>query len=334
MTTSKPIKIAGMGKYLPRQILSSEIENRYGIPLGWSEKYSGVATRHHVTTESIAFMGARAAEQALANAGMKLSDMDMLISAGGTYDFPLPNQASVTKNEMEGGNDHHCPAIDIDSTCLSFVTALDMASRMMDGKSMKNVLIVSSEVSSNGLDPKNWETQTLFGDAAAAAVVTYDESSDSRYIKGMQRTYSEGVFHTVIEAGGNAKTPKDYPYDADNSALYCFKMKGKILLRLAKNTIPGFMDEFFGDLPVKLEDLDAVVPHQASRMGIHIFNSLYSFKEGTVKESLSRYGNCIAASIPITLADSIASGDIKRGDTCFLSGTSAGFSIGGVLIKY
>jgi len=334
MTLAKPIKIAGMGKYLPRQVLSSEIESQYGIPQGWSEKYSGVATRHHVTDESVAFMGARAAEQALANANMQLSDIDMLISAGGTYDYPLPNQASVTKNEMAGGKDHHCPAIDIDSTCLSFVAALDMASRMLDGKSMKTVLIISSEVASNGLDPNNWETKTLFGDAAAAAVVTYDESSDSRYIKGMQRTYSEGVFHTIIEAGGNAKMPRDYPYDPEDPSLYCFKMKGKILLRLAKNTIPGFMDEFFGDLPVNLEDTDAIVPHQASRMGIYIFNSLYSFPEGTVKESLSRYGNCIAASIPITLADCIASGDIKRGDTCFLSGTSAGFSIGGVLIKY
>jgi 3-oxoacyl-[acyl-carrier-protein] synthase-3 len=331
MITGKPIKIIAMGTYFPKQIVSSEIETSNGIPLGWSERYSGVQSRHHVSHETNGYMGARAAEKALDKAKMGLQDIDMLISAGGTYDYPLPNQASVIKHELKDGRKHDFPAIDIDSTCLSFVAALDFAARMLDVNGMKTIMIVSSEIASKGLNSDNWETTTLFGDAAAAAIVTIDPDSDSLYIKGGQKTYTEGVFDTIIEGGGNVKFFKDNPYDKE---IHSFKMKGKSLLRLAKKKIPLFMNSFFEDLPLKLEDVKAIIPHQASKMGMHIFKSLYDFEEGQVKESLSTHGNCIAASIPLTLSQSIDSGDIQRGDTCILCGTSAGFAIGAVLLKY
>ncbi len=331
MISGKPIRIVAMGTYLPKQVTSSEIEERHGIPKGWSEKYSGVVTRHHVTHESNGYMGARAAEKALEKAGMTLAGIDMLISAGGTYDYPLPNQASIIKNEIKEGGKYDFPAIDIDSTCLSFVVALDLAARMLDENAIKTVLIVSSEIASKGLNSENWETTTLFGDAAAAAIVTIDPDSESLYIKGAQKTYSEGVMHTIIEGGGNVNFFKDHPYDKE---LHSFKMNGKKLLRLAKKKIPLFMGSFFSDLPIELEEVDVIVPHQASKMGGLVFTSLYNLREGQVKESLAEYGNCIAASIPLTFAKSIEKGEIKRGDICLLSGTSAGFAIGGVLIKY
>ena len=331
MTMAKTIKIVAMGTYFPEKVSSSEIEKRNNIPLGWSKRYSGVLSRHHVTFESNGFMGARATEMALKKAGMNLGEIDMLISAGGTFDYPLPNQASVIKHELKNGKKYNFPAVDIDSTCLSFVASLDFASRMLGSDGMKTVLIVSSEVASKGLNTNNWETATLFGDGAVAAIITFDPNSESLYIKGSQKTYSEGVFDTIIEGGGNVNFFKDNPYDKD---LHSFKMNGKKLLRLAKKRIPEFMEEFFRDLPISIEEVDAVIPHQASKMGVHIFKNLYNFSENQVKESLVDYGNCIAASIPLTLAMEVESGDIKRGDTCLLCGTSAGFSIGGVLIKY
>lgn len=331
MITGKPIKIVAMGTYLPRLVPSAEIESKHGIPTGWSSKYSGVNTRHQVTDESNGFMGARAAEQALNKANLKISDIDLLISASATYDYPLPNQASIIKSEIQGGEKADFPAIDIDSTCLSFVAALEFAARILDGKTLKTILIVSSEIASKGLNPQNWETTTLFGDMAAAAVVTFDHDSNSLFIKGTQKTYSEGVYDTIIQGGGNKFSYKDFPYDTE---MYTFKMNGKKLLRLAKNKIPLFMSEFFSDLPLSIENVDIIIPHQASKMGLQIFKSLYSFEKNQVQETLSNYGNCIAASIPVTLSDCIDAGTIQRGDTCLLCGTAAGFSIGSVLIKF
>lgn len=331
MRTERPLKIVAMGTYLPEVVPSSSLEASLGIPAGWSEKYSGVRSRHHVTHESNGIMGARAAENALEKAQMTLTDIDMLISASGSYDYPIPNQASVIKRELKGGLEQDFPAIDIDCTCLSFVTALDFASRLLEADGLKTILIVSSEMASKGLNESNWETATLFGDAAAAAVVSYDPDSNSSCIKAVQKTHSEGVYDAMIEGGGCVNYIKDHPYDQE---MHSFKMHGRKLLRMAKKQIPLFMRNFFHDLEMDLEDVDAIIPHQASRMGLHIFTSLYNFKENQVKSSLLMHGNCIAASIPLTLAQCIESGDIQRGQTCLLTGTSAGFSIGGILIKY
>jgi 3-oxoacyl-[acyl-carrier-protein] synthase-3 len=241
MITGKPFRIAGMGIYLPGAVESADLEKRYGIPAGWAQRYSGVARRHHVTTETNGYMGARAAEKAMIAAGIELGEIDMLISAGATYDYPLPNQASVIKCELKDGARYNFPAIDIDSTCLSFVAALEIAASLLDGKSKKNILIVSSETASKGLNEDIWETITLFGDGAAAAVVSYDEEGKSVLVKGMQRTYSEGVYDTIIRGGGNKYFFRDHAYDRE---LHSFEMKGKQLLRLAKKRIPEFMKEF------------------------------------------------------------------------------------------
>ncbi|MBM3186014.1 MAG: beta-ketoacyl-ACP synthase III, partial [Bacteroidetes bacterium] len=95
MKVNRPFKILGMGYYLPSEVDSFDIEKKHGIPFGWSEKYSGVKIRHYITHESNGYMGARAAEIALKKSNLRLEEIDMLISAGGTYDYPLPNQASI-----------------------------------------------------------------------------------------------------------------------------------------------------------------------------------------------------------------------------------------------
>lgn len=331
MNQSKPIRIVGMGKYLPNLVTSQELENEFNLPRGWSEKYSGVQQRHKASKECNGYMGAMAAEAALQDAGMQLSDLDMIISGSGTYDYPLPNQASIIKAKMKGGEKHHVAAIDIDSTCLSFVAAFDFAAKLLDGKSYKNILIVSSEISSKGLNPKNWETLTLFGDGAAAMVLSYDENASSLLIKGGQRTYSEGVYDTIIEGGGNKYFFKEHVYNAE---LHSFKMNGRKLLKMAKHYIPEFMDWFYDDIPYSISTTDVIVPHQASRMGMGVFTKLYKLRSDQMKETLQKYGNCIAASIPLTFIDAVEKKEIKRGDVCLLSGTSAGFSIGAVLLKY
>ncbi|GAA3517122.1 beta-ketoacyl-ACP synthase III [Aquimarina addita] len=331
MITSKPIKIVSTGKYLPAIVSSIELEKKHGIPLGWSSEHSGVTTRHIATTESNGYMGARAAEQSLDHAKMILADIDMIISASGTFDYPIPNQASIIKSEMKDGYTCHIPAIDINSTCLSFITAFEYAANILNGKQYKNVLIISSEIASKGLNPDNWETLTLFGDGAAAVIVSYDETSESTYFKGGQQTYSEGVYHTIIEGGGNQNPIKEHAYHQE---LHSFKMNGKHLLKMAIQKIPVFIDWFFKDLDINIYSVDVIVPHQASKLGLSIFNKLYDIEDKKVKKTLASYGNCIAASIPLTLINAIESGEISRGDQCLLVGTSAGFSIGGVLLKY
>ena len=111
-------------------------------------------------------------------------------------------------------------------------------------------------------------------------------------------------------------------------------MNGKQLLKLAKNNIKGFLDTFFEDIPYSIEDIDIIVPHQASKIGLMLFKQMYPKKSHIVMENLSEYGNCIAASIPLLLHQCIEDKKIERGNLCLTLGTSAGFSIGASLFKY
>lgn len=331
MNINKKIKIVSTGCYLPESISSDELERKHNLPKGWSEKYSGVKNRHHATFESNGFMGARAIESALEGSNLDLSDIDLIISAGATFDYPLPNQASVTKSELKNSLQYNIPTIDIDTTCLSFVTSFEIAAKMMDNYQYKNVIIVSSEIGSKGLNEDNLETLTLFGDAAVAVILSSDNESDSVFIKGSMKTYSEGVFYTLIKGGGNKYFFKDNPYDKN---LHSFNMDGKKLLKLAKKELNSFTDEFFENIAYVINDVDVIIPHQTSKIGMELFKRMYNLENDKVMSNLENHGNCIAASIPLMIHQSIENKKLKRGDLCLLLGSSAGFSIGANLFRY
>lgn len=326
----KKLKIVSMSKYLPQKIESKKLEEEFGIPLGWSEKYSGVKTKHWVTHETNAFMGAKCLTYALKKANLKMDDLDLIISANATYDYPIPHQAPLIKKEL---NDYgtQVPCISIDSTCLSFVTALDIASYLLDGKRYSKIAIISSEISSKNLNPKDFETFTLFGDGASCAIVEYTENDESFVYGAHMMTKEEGAEETIVKGGGLRFHFKDYAYNPED---YSFKMKGKNLLRLAKKYIRPFIEDLFVKCGVTAKDIDFFIPHQGSKMGLFLFEKIYPEFKGKVANNLNTHGNCIAASIPMALYDAIEDGKICRGNTIALAGTSAGFSIGGIVLKY
>lgn len=332
MNSNKAVRITGMGKYLPsNKVDSTHLEAKLNIPAGWSLRYSGVRTRYHVQDESGAVMGARALEEALQQASLNVSELDLLICGSATFDYVIPNQACLIKAEIVGGKASDVPVFVVNSTCLSFVSALDMASRFLDGRQYQHIGIVSTEICSHNLNPDNWETATLFGDGAAAAIVSWMPDSGSHLIHASMKTWSEEVFDTTVKGGGNAFPVKDHPYDP---ALYAFAMKGKRLLRLAKEKIPLFMDHFFEELEEDITDINLIIPHQASKLGLGLFRNMYAFSDTQFFSNLETHGNCISSSIPMALYDAIQSHRLVRGDTCLLCGTSAGFSVGAVLLRY
>ena len=331
MNIKSPIKIIGLGKYLPKEVLSNDLEKNNNIPLGWSEKNSGVKKRHWIELETVGQMGAKAAQAALDDAQIDIKEIDLLVSASTSFDFIIPNQSSVIKNQIKNANNYNFSTIDINTTCLSFLSAFDYVSNIINDHDKRKILIVSSEISSKNLNDDNWETFSLFGDGAAAVVVEYNNDGESYMLKSGHKTYSSGVELTKIEGGGAKKPFKDFPYDKE---LHSFKMKGKNLLKLANKELPKFLDWFFEDLDYNIHNVDKIIPHQASKLGLFMFKKMYSLDDSSVMETLHKYGNCIAASLPLTFMDAVENNQIKRGDICLFTGTSAGFSIGSLLIKY
>ncbi|MCP4440367.1 MAG: beta-ketoacyl-ACP synthase III [Aureispira sp.] len=328
----KPIKIVSMGQYLPVQkVDSASLEKELGLEEGWILKTNGVRSRHYVNAqETGAYMGAQALQKALNRANMQFEDLDLLIDASGSFDFPIPHNACLIPREL-GILNAGIPCWDVDSTCLGFVTALDMASYLLDGSRYSNVAIVNSEIASKSLNPKDPKSATLFVDAAIATIVSYCSTDEGKGVlaAGME-TYSQGAHYTRVKGGGNALHPNTKTTFSD----FTFAMEGKAVMRLGMQKILPFVEKLFSTVELEMSDIDCIIPHQASKMALDFAQKVFKWRSDQMVSILADYGNCISTSIPLALYTAIESGQLQRGDSCLLLGTAAGLSVGGLVFVY
>lgn len=324
----RQVTIAGTGVYLPGSaIQSTEIDARLGVPVGWTEKKSGVKTRYYANGEAASEMGAKAAQAALTSSGMELADIDCIVSVSGTMEQPIPCNASLIHQRLKPVKP--IPAFDINSTCLSFVTGLDLLSHLVHSGAYKNVLLISSEIASIGINPNHKESYVLFGDAAAACIITHKPNTGT-IIASRMETYSEGARLTEIRGGGTNLHPNHHQVKDD----YLFDMNGKEIFRLSSKHITGFIERLFMDTGLSLDDIDVVIPHQASGMAMRLLRGKLGIPEEKFISIIADYGNTIAASIPLALHVAISQNRLRRGQSALLIGTSAGLSLGGVIFEY
>lgn len=333
MTIQKTFSISGIGKYLPQnQITSNDLEKQLNLPIGWIKHRLGVDKRYQATTETNGFMGAQALRKALNKANLKFEALDCLISAAATFDYVIPNRSLCIKKEFQEAAHCDFPCIDINTVCTSFISAIAYASGLIETGKYQHVAIVSSEISSKGLNPNDPKTYSLFGDAAVAIILSRSEAGAGGLIHHQQKNYIAGAMLTHIKGGGNAFHPKDFSYHPE---LHSFSMEGKQLLRLAKQHLPAFIEDFFKQSPVKLSEVDWIIPHQASKMGFKLLHAIFGEAYyAKIVDILEDYGNCIASSIPLGIDQLIENNKLKDGNTCLVIGTAAGLSIEAVLIKY
>jgi 3-oxoacyl-[acyl-carrier-protein] synthase-3 len=336
---TRNVRISGMGSYLPARVLTSlELDQKLNLPEGSVEKLSGVATRHVVdTTETCSVMAARACKAALISANMKISDVDAIIFASHSYEQPLPCEAALVQRELMkelGPSAEKIPCFDINSTCLSFVTALDTLSWAIAGGAYKTILIVSSEIASVGLNWNSLESSSIFGDGAVAAVVSRsDGGQSSKIISSRMETYSRGWAVCQIEAGGTKIPPMLYRAD-EAPERYLFKMDGPQAFKITADLMPGMLDRFLSETGLGLSDFKMIVPHQASGHALTLMRRRLQIDKDRWMMTFAQTGNMIAASIPYALHEAIKQNKIKRGDRVLLMGTSAGFSMGLLALEY
>ncbi len=329
-----PLKLEGVGRYLPQRIVTNgELEKLYTLPAGWIERHNGVCERRWANRrkETNAFMGARAAEEALTRSGFSIGDIDLILNASGTFQQPIPDNAPLIQFEL-GRDAYGIACMSINATCLSFLVALDSAASFLATGRYQRILIVTSDIASGNLNPNDPETATLLGDAAAAVVVSLPQKEELAGVMAARvETYSEGAHLTEVLAGGSYISAFDEESQIDEH--HFFSMQGLKVLRMAKEHLFDFLETVCPGLSTSLMDIDVVVPHQASLMGLKLL-SRFNWPEERIGKTLPFLGNTVAASIPVTLYEVIQRGMLRRGDKTLLLGTGAGLSFGGLVLTY
>ncbi len=304
------IKIIGMGEKLPANKIDFAGMTRYRIQ----------------NDESQMTLAVGAVNEALKNSNMTIDQVDVIVSACSIPTQLIPNMSALIHEKIAIGLD--IPCIDINTTCTSFISALDTMSYLLEARRYKNVLIVSSEVPSLALNEKQAKSYELFSDCAVAMLVALDESKSSGMQFALQKTYSEGAHYTEIKGGGTGYLPT--LHDGLNSDMYKFDMKGKKAIKLTKSKLIPFIDEIKSSIDVKI---DYVIPHQASLVLDSLMKKI-GFNENEFLSIVKSHGNMVAASIPFGLKYAIESKKIKRGDNILLVGTAAGLHLNGLVLKY
>ncbi|MCD0258556.1 ketoacyl-ACP synthase III [Xanthomonas melonis] len=328
-----PLRILGTGRHVPaREVTSHQLDARWQLPAGTTASRVGVFTRHYVGEgETASSMGAAAARQALANAGLEGSQIDCLISACAVMEQPIPCQAVLIQRAL-GLGDSGIPAFDVNATCLSFLVALEMAANALALGRYRRVLIVSSEVASAGLDDAVPATAGLFGDGAAAVVVGRSAADEtSALLCSRLASYGSGADLCRIDGGGtraphaDASTPR---------ASRVFQMDGRGAYRFAARHLPAFWTQLLDEAGIAPTALRWLVPHQASGSGLdHVVQTL-GLPADQVVRILQGTGNQVAASLPHALHHAVVDRQLQRGELIALLGTGAGLAIGGMVLRY
>jgi len=327
-----PVRLAGLGSYLPaRRVTNAELEDHLGIAPGWIARATGVEERRYAGDESASTMGAAAAHDALAVAGLGPDDLDAIVGAAAAPQQAIPCTAVFIAREL-GLADGRAACFDLNATCLSFPFALHAVAALIAAGVYRTVLIVSSELASRTLNPDERESAVLFGDAAAAAIVTRAEPGEASALWGARFvTHPSGAEHTVVRGGGTLHHPNDPATTPEDNF---FHMDGPRIYRHGARLIGPFLDSFLADLGWCRADLAAIVPHQASRHALDLLTERLGFTPAQVVSNIARRGNCVAASLPLALAEAVAAGRIRRGDRVLLGGSGAGLTLGAVGLTY
>ena len=307
----RKIQFTGYGVELPRNKVDFDGQIRYRI--SGEEKQISLAVS--------------ACEKALENANITVNDIDCIVSASAVGIQPIPCMAALIHEKIAKGTS--IPALDINTTCTSFMTALDTMSYLLEAGRYKRILIFSCDVASRALNPKQKESFQLFSDGAVAFII---EKTDKEIgvIDAMQKTWSEGAHSTEIRGGLSNLHPENYSEETKEE--FMFDMNGKTVLSLSMKKIPEMMKEFLENNDIKISDIDMVVPHQAS-VAMPIVMEKLGVTEDRFINEIKEFGNMVSASVPLALAHGLENRKIKNGDTILLIGTAAGLTTNLLLIR-
>jgi 3-oxoacyl-[acyl-carrier-protein] synthase-3 len=326
-TPFMPLSVLACGKALPtRKVFSSELDERLSKPAGWVQKRSGVMYRYHAeNNDPQSALATRALHDALARGHIAPDSIDLLISASAVPEQTLPSMAAFILDRA--GLRPGTPGFDVNASCFSFPVALHVAAGLLNAGAYQRIAIVSSDLASRGIDWNQPESALILGDGAAATIV--ERGDGLRGIEGwLLKTYSEGKRYCEIRAG----TSRNLRAGIDDTD-FLFQMDGRRVFKLVAGIMDKFLHELLDHAHLSLKDIDAIVPHQASHLGMRHVAERLRVPTGQIIDIYATHGNQVSASLPTALYEAFSTRRIHPGQRLMLIGTAAGVTVGGMILK-
>lgn len=320
--------IAGTGSYTPARVLTNaDLERMVATSDEWIRERTGIRERRIAATgEACSDLAVQAGKRALTAAGLAATDLDMILVATCTGDYPLPATACLVQHQLGATKAAAC---DLSAACCGFIYALSVADAYVKN-GMRHVLVIGSEVMSAITDWTDRNTCVLFGDGAGAVIVS---ASDGE--RGILSTHlrSDGALcELIMVPGGGSRTPPSEKVIAER--LQYIKMKGNETFKVAVRTLEEIARATLSANGLRVEDLDLYVPHQANVRILKAVIERLGLPIEKVLMNLDRYGNTSAASIPIALDEAVRERRVKDGSLVMLGAFGAGLTWASAVIRW
>lgn len=314
--------VRGVGSYLPERIMTNaELSKTVETSDEWIRDRSGIQQRHIAADgEFTSDLGAKAAQNALDDAGMSADQIDLVIVATTTPDLTFPSTATIIQEKLglRAG-----AAFDVQAVCSGFIYATHIADAMMKTGAYNAILVIGAETFSRILDWRDRTTCVLFGDGAGAMVLGREDNTEQGIINSFIR--SDGQHCDLLYVDGGPSSTQTVGH---------VRMAGKQVFRHAVKDIAVAMKTCVEQAGVDIKDVDWMVPHQANQRILDGVGRQLGLKPEQVISTVAKHANTSAASVPLAFDTAVKDGRIQRGNLALMEAFGGGFTWGATLLRY
>ena len=318
--------VLGVGSYLPAKVLSNaELERLVETSDEWIVQRTGIRERHIAAAgEMTSDLAAAAARDALRDAGLDASDIDLIVLGTSTPDNTFPATAVAVQDKL---GIRKGAAFDLQAVCSGFVFALATADNFLKSGAFGRALVIGAETFSRIVDWNDRTTCVLFGDGAGAVVLEARQQPGAVTDRGVLTTHlrSDGRHKAKLYVDGGPSSTQTTGH---------LRMEGKEVFRFAVGAITDVIEAALAATGLTPADIDWFVPHQANIRIIDGSARKIGIPLDRVVVTVDRHGNTSAASIPLALAEARRDGRIKPGDVVLLESLGGGFTWGSAVLRW
>jgi 3-oxoacyl-[acyl-carrier-protein] synthase-3 len=314
--------ITGCGAYLPSKILTNQdLEKMVDTNDEWITSRTGITQRHIAADgELTSQMAAQAANMAIAKAGVRSEDIDLIIVATTTPDNTFPSTATNVQSLIGAGQGI---AFDIQAVCAGFVYALSVADNFIKTGQVKTALVIGADKMSSIVDWTDRNTCVLFGDGAGAVILQATDEAG----RGILSThlYADGQYQDILNTNGGTSS---------SGTVGKVQMLGQEVFKHAVEKMGASIKTALKSNNMEVADISYLIPHQANSRILEMVAKKLRLPEEKVISTVALHANTSAASIPLALSDAHAKGSIKKDDIVVFTAIGGGLAWGSCLIRW
>lgn len=325
----RKIKIVGLGSCTPEKVLTNaDLEKMVDTSDEWIITRTGIRERRIAPDDqATSDLGIEAGRIALADAGLTVEDIDLILVATNTPDTAFPSTACWIQKGLDAD---HVPAFDVTAGCTGFLYGMIIAESLILNGTNKRVLLLGPEMLTK---ITNWEDRTtcvLFGDAAGAFVL--EESFDESGMLSFYWKADGNLAELLWQPGGGTRNPTTH--EMIDQRLHCLHMKGNEVFKHAVKRMGEAALESLKKAGLTKEDVDYLVPHQANIRIIDATGRRLNLPPEKVFVNVDRYGNTSVATIPLGIDEIYREGRLRKGDIIVMDAFGAGFTWAAIVYRW